>query len=121
MRKLKTINVIMTIALLISLGILLASFFTRYWIYKLLAMGQFCGCILLTYMVSCLTELMTEQELRKLLEIETLETVEIYDNSHIQGTSSVGVCVFADCKGFVKSGYRRFNITQAQSNDDFDM
>ena len=60
-------------------------------------------------------------QLAELMRLDKIEKVEVYDNSHIQGTSSVGVCICADCKGFVKSGYRRFNITQAQSNDDFDM
>ena len=82
MRKLKTINIIMTIALLISLGILLASFFVRYWIYKLLAMGQFCGCVFLTYIVSCLMELMTEQELRFQEELDKMKKQIMYDRQH---------------------------------------
>lgn len=82
MRNLKTINVIMTIALLISLGILLASFFTRYWIYKLLAMGQFCGCILLTYIVGCLLEMITEQELKFQEEIDRIKKQIMYDRQH---------------------------------------
>ncbi|MBP5534346.1 MAG: excinuclease ABC subunit UvrC [Alphaproteobacteria bacterium] len=61
------------------------------------------------------------QELAKLMNLPKIETVEVYDNSHIQGTSSVGVCIAADEKGFKKSNYRRFNIQQAQTNDDFDM
>ncbi len=61
------------------------------------------------------------QQLAGLMKIPKIDVVEVYDNSHIQGTSSVGVCIAADEKGFKKSGYRRFNITQAQSNDDFDM
>ena len=61
------------------------------------------------------------QELAKLMNLPKIETVEVYDNSHIQGTSSVGVCICADEKGFKKSSYRRFNIQQAQTNDDFDM
>ena len=60
-------------------------------------------------------------ELAKLMNLPKIETVEVYDNSHIQGTSSVGVCIAADEKGFKKSGYRRFNIQQARTNDDFDM
>lgn len=61
------------------------------------------------------------EQLAKLMNLASVGRVEVYDNSHIQGTSSVGVCICADDKGFVKSGYRRFNITQAQTNDDFDM
>ncbi len=65
----------------------------------------------------------TWEELRRLLEIEKLETVEIYDNSHIQGASAVGACVCASVRGFEKKNYRRFNIdgTMAKTNDDFGM
>jgi excinuclease ABC subunit C len=59
--------------------------------------------------------------LATLMGMEKIERVEVYDNSHIQGTSSVGVCICADETGFVKSGYKRFNINTAQTNDDFDM
>lgn len=60
-------------------------------------------------------------QLAKLMGIEKIETVEVYDNSHIQGTSSVGACICAGEQGFIKSKYRRFNIQYAQTNDDFDM
>ncbi len=65
----------------------------------------------------------TWEELKNLLEIEKLETVEIYDNSHIQGASAVGACVSASIRGFEKKNYRRFNIdgTMAKTNDDFGM
>lgn len=60
-------------------------------------------------------------QLAALMKLPKIDWVEVYDNSHIQGTSSVGVCIAADNKGFKKSSYRRFNIMQAQTNDDFDM
>ena len=62
-------------------------------------------------------------ELRRLLQIEQLEKVEIYDNSHMQGTAAVGAMVCASVKGFEKNNYRRFNIdgTMAKTNDDFGM
>ena len=62
-------------------------------------------------------------KLRQLLEIPILEKVEVYDNSHIQGTSAVGAMIAADKNGFQKKWYRRFNIdgTMAQTNDDFGM
>lgn len=49
--------------------------------------------------------------------------VEIYDNSHIQGTDAVGVCVRAGAQGFDKSGYRTFTIKDPQTRpgDDFAM
>ncbi|MGN1090873.1 MAG: excinuclease ABC subunit UvrC [Alphaproteobacteria bacterium] len=61
------------------------------------------------------------EKLAKLMKISAIERVEVYDNSHIQGTSAVGVCISANEKGFDKAHYRRFNIKQAQTNDDFDM
>ena len=65
----------------------------------------------------------TWNELKKLLEIQSLEKIEIYDNSHIQGTFAVGAMVVATIKGFQKKLYRRFNIdgTKAKTNDDFGM
>jgi excinuclease ABC subunit C len=38
------------------------------------------------------------------------ERIEIYDNSHISGTSAVGGMVVAGPEGFVKNAYRKFNI-----------
>ena len=43
------------------------------------------------------------------------------DNSHIQGTKAVGAMVVAGAEGFLKNQYRKFNIKQAQTNDDFAM
>lgn len=65
----------------------------------------------------------TWEELRQFLGIEKLDTVEIYDNSHIQGASAVGAVVCASIRGFEKKGYRRFNIDgdMAKTNDDFGM
>lgn len=36
--------------------------------------------------------------------------VEVYDNSHIMGTSAVGAMIVAGPEGFVKNQYRKFNI-----------
>ncbi|WP_111421991.1 excinuclease ABC subunit UvrC, partial [Rhodoplanes roseus] len=49
--------------------------------------------------------------------------VEIYDNSHIQGSNAVGVMVVAGPEGFRKSQYRKFNIRSAdlQPGDDYGM
>ncbi|MGC9418178.1 MAG: excinuclease ABC subunit UvrC [Rhodovulum sp.] len=49
--------------------------------------------------------------------------VEIYDNSHIQGTNAVGAMVVAGPEGFVKSQYRKFNIRgdSLTPGDDFGM
>ncbi len=49
--------------------------------------------------------------------------IEIYDNSHIQGTNAVGGMVVAGAEGFIKSQYRKFNIKSeaGAQGDDFGM
>ena len=52
--------------------------------------------------------------------------VEIYDNSHIQGTNAVGAMVCAGPEGFMKSAYRKFNMRDSgkyavTDGDDFAM
>ena len=52
--------------------------------------------------------------------------VEIYDNSHIQGTNAVGAMVCAGPEGFIKSAYRKFNMRDSGKyavidGDDFGM
>jgi len=48
--------------------------------------------------------------------------VEVYDNSHIQGTSSVGAMVAFGDEGFIKKRYRKFDIkTKNSKQDDYAM
>lgn len=49
--------------------------------------------------------------------------IEVYDNSHIMGTSPVGAMIVAGPEGFVKKEYRKFNIrsTEITPGDDFGM
>ncbi len=49
--------------------------------------------------------------------------IEVYDNSHIMGTSAVGAMIVAGPQGFVKNQYRKFNIRSADitPGDDFGM
>jgi excinuclease ABC subunit C len=49
--------------------------------------------------------------------------IEVYDNSHIQGTSAVGAMVVAGPEGFIKGQYRKFNIKNPDTipGDDFGM
>ncbi|MBD59879.1 MAG: excinuclease ABC subunit C [Citromicrobium sp.] len=62
------------------------------------------------------------RDLAEFLELEEPpQRIEIYDNSHIQGTKAVGAMVVAGPEGFEKSQYRKFNIKTAQTNDDFGM
>lgn len=62
------------------------------------------------------------RELAEFLELpEPPRRIEVYDNSHIQGTKAVGAMVVAGPEGFEKGQYRKFNIKTAQGNDDFGM
>ena len=49
--------------------------------------------------------------------------IEVFDNSHIQGTNAVGAMIVAGPEGFRKSQYRKFNIRSADLSpgDDFAM
>jgi excinuclease ABC subunit C len=47
--------------------------------------------------------------------------IEIYDNSHIQGTHAVGAMVVAGPDGFEKNQYRKWTIKDAKGGDDFAM
>ena len=38
------------------------------------------------------------------------ERIEVYDNSHIQGTNAIGAMIVAGPDGLVKNAYRKFNI-----------
>jgi excinuclease ABC subunit C len=38
------------------------------------------------------------------------QRIEVYDNSHIQGTHAVGAMIVAGPEGFMKGSYRKFNI-----------
>src|SRR6185312_1462686 len=38
------------------------------------------------------------------------QRIEVYDNSHIQGSHAVGAMIVAGPDGFMKSAYRKFNI-----------
>ena len=62
------------------------------------------------------------QEVADLFELpEPPRRIEIYDNSHIQGTNALGAMVVAGPEGFIKGQYRKFNIKQAATDDDFAM
>jgi excinuclease ABC subunit C len=51
------------------------------------------------------------------------QRIEVYDNSHIQGSHAVGGMIVAGPQGFVKSAYRKFTIksTDIAPGDDFAM
>jgi excinuclease ABC subunit C len=48
--------------------------------------------------------------------------IEVYDNSHIQGTNAVGAMIVGGPEGLMKSQYRKFNIRSEDiTSDDFAM
>ena len=52
----------------------------------------------------------------------SISLIEVYDNSHIQGTNSVGAMITFGEEGFIKKRYRKFDIkTKSAENDDYAM
>ena len=51
------------------------------------------------------------------------KTIEVYDNSHIQGSNSVGAFITFGPEGFIKKQYRKFNMKNKELNpgDDYGM
>jgi excinuclease ABC subunit C len=48
-----------------------------------------------------------------------INLIEVYDNSHIQGSNSVGALITFGSEGFIKKRYRKFNIKSENiQNDD---
>lgn len=49
--------------------------------------------------------------------------IEVYDNSHISGTSAIGAMIVAGPDGFIKQAYRKFNIKSVDLSpgDDYGM
>ena len=63
-------------------------------------------------------------EVQKVFDLaEPPERIEVYDNSHIQGTNAVGGMIVAGPEGFRKQAYRKFNIKDADltPGDDYGM
>ncbi len=63
--------------------------------------------------------------LKRVAEVFGLKSIpsriEVFDNSHIQGSSSVGAMIAAGPQGFIKNAYRKFNIRlEEPSNQSFD-
>ena len=68
------------------------------------------------------TKARLNRELAEFLELDAPpQRIEVYDNSHIQGAKAVGAMVVSGPEGFEKGQYRKFNIREAQTNDDFAM
>ncbi len=49
------------------------------------------------------------------------ERIEVYDNSHIQGSNAYGAMIVAGPEGFIKTAYRQFGIKGKGGGDDYAM
>ena len=73
-------------------------------------------------MAETATQAKVLRELSETFELADIpKRIEVYDNSHIMGTNATGAMIVAGPDGFRKNNYRKFNIKQAQTNDDFAM
>ncbi len=63
------------------------------------------------------------EALAELLSLEAApERIEVYDNSHLQGSKPYGAMIVAGPEGFVKSAYRKYRIKGSPSpGDDYAM
>ncbi len=58
-------------------------------------------------------------EVASKFNLETnINLIEVYDNSHIQGTNSVGALIAYGDEGFIKKRYRKFNIKNKKNDQD---
>ena len=63
-----------------------------------------------------------EQLTRKFELSQNTDLIEVYDNSHIQGTDCIGALISFGNDGFEKKRYRKFNIkNQSVKGDDYGM
>ena len=63
------------------------------------------------------------EEIAQKFNLESnISLIEVYDNSHMQGTNSVGALITYGEDGFIKKRYRKFNIkVQKNEQDDYGM
>ena len=62
-------------------------------------------------------------EMQRIFNLPSIpQRIEVYDNSHIQGSYAIGAMIVATPEGFDKKQYRTFNIKNPDiTNDDFAM
>ena len=64
------------------------------------------------------------KELQEVFDLDEMPSrIEVYDNSHIQGSNAVGAFIVAGVEGFRKKEYRTFNIkdVETEPGDDYGM
>ena len=52
---------------------------------------------------------------------KSVNSIEVYDNSHFSGKEAVGSFIVAGQEGFLKTKYRKFNIKFSNTQDDYSM
>lgn len=68
---------------------------------------------------SSLSIVQLTQGLAEAFDLSGINRIEVYDNSHIQGSHAIGAMVVSGADGFIKSAYRKFNIkSNMQPGDD---
>lgn len=75
-------------------------------------------------MVETSTQMALRQGVADLFDLPDLpRRIEVYDNSHLQGTNALGAMIVAGPEGFLKTAYRKFNIKDVETapGDDFAM
>ncbi len=75
------------------------------------------------HLAEATTQARLRDDVATLFGLETPpQRIEVYDNSHLQGSAAVGAMIVAGPDGFLKNQYRRFNIKDAAAaGDDFAM
>lgn len=59
--------------------------------------------------------------LESLIGFKNLETIEVFDNSHLSSRYATGNLICVSKEGFVKDRYRKYNFKTAKAGDDFSM
>lgn len=55
-------------------------------------------------------------EVKKIFDLDKIpQRIEVYDNSHTGGKNAIGAMITAGVDGFIKSGYRKFNIKEKEA------
>jgi len=75
-------------------------------------------------MAESASQLKSLERLAEALELDSPpQRIEVYDNSHIQGSNAVGAMIVAGPDGFEKNQYRKFNIKSSaiEPGDDYGM
>jgi excinuclease ABC subunit C len=75
-------------------------------------------------LVESASQLRHLETIAELFELDDMpQRIEVYDNSHIQGTNAIGAMIVAGPEGFQKNQYRKFNIKSKDiaPGDDFAM